>query len=357
MQREWRIHRAPQLGVWSAPLLGVLFGLGWSPCIGPTIGAVQSLALTEASAARGALLSFAYCLGLGLPFVLVGLMFRRAMGAIGWVKRHYTVVMRIGGGLLVLIGVLLVTGVWQQHHDRADVLGRERDDGAVMASDLTRAASPEQGLSTAPIEDASGPRGLGVVGWLRWVWRQLTTHAHRADPAVPARAGRDPRIAVPAARLRTCRRSTSTWRDHPTLGPGARPARAVRRVRLAVVRRDLRAAVRLPGRLRACPRSWQHVRRAAPAAAGGAAAPRPAARAPHSGVGRGTAGRPRRGAGPAALAALAGRTVVRPRPAAARSPPRRATCARPGNLVFHLALLVLLVGGGARIARSGSHGR
>ncbi len=114
MQREWRIHRAPQLGVWSAPLLGVLFGLGWSPCIGPTIGAVQSLALTEASAARGALLSFAYCLGLGLPFILVGLMFRRAMGAIGWVKRHYTVVMRIGGGLLVLIGVLLVTGVWQQ---------------------------------------------------------------------------------------------------------------------------------------------------------------------------------------------------------------------------------------------------
>jgi cytochrome c-type biogenesis protein len=114
LTREWRLHRTPQIGVWSAPLLGVLFGIGWSPCIGPTIGAVQSLALTEASAARGALLSFAYCLGLGLPFVLVGLAFRRALGAIGWVRRHNGVVMRIGGGLLVLIGVLLVTGVWQR---------------------------------------------------------------------------------------------------------------------------------------------------------------------------------------------------------------------------------------------------
>ena len=114
MQREWRVHRTPQIGVWSAPVLGVLFGIGWSPCIGPTIAAVQSLALTEASAARGALLSFAYCLGLGLPFILVGLLFRRAMGAIGWVRRHTVVITRIGGGMLVLIGVLLVTGVWQR---------------------------------------------------------------------------------------------------------------------------------------------------------------------------------------------------------------------------------------------------
>jgi len=111
-QREWRLHRAPQLGLWGAPLLGVLFGLGWTPCIGPTLGAVQTLAFTEASAARGALLSAVYCLGLGLPFVLVGLLFRRALGAIGWVRRHSALVMRVGGAMLVTIGVLLVTGLW-----------------------------------------------------------------------------------------------------------------------------------------------------------------------------------------------------------------------------------------------------
>ncbi len=111
-QREWRLHRTPALGLWGAPLLGVLFGLGWTPCIGPTLGAVQTLAFTEASALRGAILSAFYCLGLGLPFVLVGLLFRRALGAIGWVRRHSVLVMRIGGALLVAIGVLLVTGTW-----------------------------------------------------------------------------------------------------------------------------------------------------------------------------------------------------------------------------------------------------
>lgn len=113
LQRDWRMHHNPGIGVWSAPLLGVLFGIGWSPCLGPTIGAVETLAFNEASAARGALLSFAYCLGLGVPFVLVGLAFRRGLGAMSVVKRHYAVVLRVGGGMLVLIGVLLVSGVWQ----------------------------------------------------------------------------------------------------------------------------------------------------------------------------------------------------------------------------------------------------
>ncbi|HTY71738.1 MAG TPA: cytochrome c biogenesis protein CcdA [Actinomycetes bacterium] len=112
--REWRIHRAPVLGLAGAPLLGVLFGLGWTPCIGPTLAAVQTLALTEASAARGALLTTAYCLGLGLPFVAVALGLRRAADGVGWVKRHYPVVMTAGGILLVTLGVLLLTGVWNQ---------------------------------------------------------------------------------------------------------------------------------------------------------------------------------------------------------------------------------------------------
>lgn len=112
MQREWRMHRMPNYSVWGAPVLGVLFGLGWTPCIGPALTAVQSLAFTEGSAARGALLSFVYCLGLGLPFILLGLLFRQAAGTLAWVRRHYALIMRIGGGLLVAIGILLVSGVW-----------------------------------------------------------------------------------------------------------------------------------------------------------------------------------------------------------------------------------------------------
>lgn len=112
LQREWRMHRTPRWGVAGAPVLGLLFGLGWTPCIGPTLTAVQTLAFTEASALRGAILSFAYCLGLGLPFVLLALAFSRMARAIGWVREHYVWVMRIGGGMLVVVGVLLVTGVW-----------------------------------------------------------------------------------------------------------------------------------------------------------------------------------------------------------------------------------------------------
>jgi cytochrome c-type biogenesis protein len=111
-QRELRLHRIPDWGLWSAPALGVLFGLGWTPCIGPTLAAVQTLAFTEGSALRGALLSFVYCLGLGLPFILFGLLFRRALGAMSVVRRNSELVMRLGGALLVVIGVLLVTGVW-----------------------------------------------------------------------------------------------------------------------------------------------------------------------------------------------------------------------------------------------------
>jgi cytochrome c-type biogenesis protein len=114
LQRERRMHIVPKWGVAGAPLLGLVFGLGWSPCIGPTLAAVQSLAFTEASAARGALLSFVYCLGLGLPFVLLALAFSRSMRAIGWVKAHYAVVMRVGGAMLLILGVLMVTGLWNE---------------------------------------------------------------------------------------------------------------------------------------------------------------------------------------------------------------------------------------------------
>ncbi|MBU7598287.1 cytochrome c biogenesis protein CcdA [Streptomyces sp. P38-E01] len=113
-QREFRIHKKPVLGLAGAPMLGVLFGIGWTPCFGPTLVAVQALAMNEGSAGRGALLMVAYCLGLGLPFVLVALAFRRALGAFDWVKQHYVWVMRIGGLMLIAVGLLLVTGVWDR---------------------------------------------------------------------------------------------------------------------------------------------------------------------------------------------------------------------------------------------------
>jgi cytochrome c-type biogenesis protein len=111
-QREFRFHRRPSTGLVGAPLLGALFGIGWTPCIGPTLASAQVLAMNQASAGRGALLTVAYCLGLGVPFVLAAMAFRKALGAFGWVKRHYVWVMRIGGTMMIITGVLLLTGAW-----------------------------------------------------------------------------------------------------------------------------------------------------------------------------------------------------------------------------------------------------
>jgi cytochrome c-type biogenesis protein len=114
LQRDVRIHRLPATGLAGAPLLGLVFGVGWTPCLGPTLGAVQALAYTQASAGRGAVLTAAYCVGLGLPFVLTGLLMRCALGTFAVVKRHYAVVTRVGGTLLVVVGLLLVSGAWEQ---------------------------------------------------------------------------------------------------------------------------------------------------------------------------------------------------------------------------------------------------
>ncbi|MCW7946110.1 cytochrome C biogenesis protein ResC [Streptomyces hygroscopicus] len=111
-QREFRFHKRPATGLVGAPVLGALFGIGWTPCLGPTLTSVNMLSYNEASAGRGALLTVAYCLGLGVPFVLTAVAFRKALGAFGWVKRHYVWVMRIGGTMMIATGLLLLTGAW-----------------------------------------------------------------------------------------------------------------------------------------------------------------------------------------------------------------------------------------------------
>lgn len=112
LMRDVRIHRLPAAGLAGAPLLGVVFGLGWTPCIGPTLAVVLGLGLNEGSASRGALLAVAYALGLGLPFVVAALAYSKALATFRVIRKHSRLITRIGGGLMVAVGILLVTGLW-----------------------------------------------------------------------------------------------------------------------------------------------------------------------------------------------------------------------------------------------------
>lgn len=110
--RDWRLHARPGTGLTAAPVLGVLFGLGWSPCLGPTLTAVYGLSAQTSTAGRGALLGLVYCLGLGLPFLAVAAGFRRAVGTLAVLRTHARTITAVGGLLLVAVGLLEVSGAW-----------------------------------------------------------------------------------------------------------------------------------------------------------------------------------------------------------------------------------------------------
>jgi len=113
MQRDAKIHKRPPAGLWGAPVLGLTFGLGWAPCIGPTLSAVLIMSTgVDANVGRGALLTTFYCVGLGLPFLLIAFGLQRGMQAMNFFRRHQLLIMRLGGGLLILLGVVMVTGLW-----------------------------------------------------------------------------------------------------------------------------------------------------------------------------------------------------------------------------------------------------
>lgn len=114
LQREWRLHKLPKAGLVGAPVFGAVFALGWVPCVGPTLAAVLGLATVGGESGRAVTLTVAYCLGLGLPFLAFGLGFRRLIGVFTAVRRNSRWVTRVGGALLVGVGIALVTGGWTE---------------------------------------------------------------------------------------------------------------------------------------------------------------------------------------------------------------------------------------------------
>ena len=121
-QRNIRPARVVAAGVAAAFPLGAAFGIGWTPCIGPTLSVVLTLALNEGSAMRGSFLAFCYALGLGIPFIVAGIAFHRMGRTVGWVRRHQCAIQRCGGALMIVMGILLISGMWHTAVTRMQAL-------------------------------------------------------------------------------------------------------------------------------------------------------------------------------------------------------------------------------------------
>lgn len=114
LQNEWRVHKLPQAGLLGAPVFGAVFALSWVPCLSPTLAAVLGLAGVGGSTGRAVVLAIGYCLGIGVPFLVFGLGLRRLAGVVRLIRRNSRWVTRIGGAMLILVGLALVTGAWSE---------------------------------------------------------------------------------------------------------------------------------------------------------------------------------------------------------------------------------------------------
>ena len=216
-------------------------GSAGRPCIGPTLGACSPSPPTRASPARGALLAFAYCLGLGIPFIVAGLAFRRAARRAGVrPQRHQVWVTRVGGAMLVAVGVLLLTGGWDlADRPPARAVPRQHDDGGVspMAA-LRRRERADRG----PRRPAAGPGSAAAARRVPALGvATADVDAHRPDAAVPARDRGGARARHPSVAGRPAGGLPATG-CAPGAAPVVRPARPVPRLLLGVVRRGLRDA-------------------------------------------------------------------------------------------------------------------
>ncbi|MFC7431313.1 MULTISPECIES: cytochrome c biogenesis CcdA family protein [unclassified Agrococcus] len=112
LQKVWKPRQVRSGGMWAAPLVGIVFAVGWTPCIGPTFAAISVLALDSGTAWQAALLGLVYSLGLGIPFLVITLGFGWASRAVGWVRRHIRAVNLVGGAVLIALGLLMLSGLW-----------------------------------------------------------------------------------------------------------------------------------------------------------------------------------------------------------------------------------------------------